>query len=97
MSMAAKKQAVKKITSSFLGDESSNQELLAKGKLLKFSPNVEFFTNTASEYLAAVVRTKGDAKNNPVYRITDVKLINIIESFAETVDGVVFYYKIPIN
>lgn len=91
---SAKKQNARRIVSSFLGSESDNAELLSNKKLLRYSPNVEFFINSAEEYLVAIVRN-GELKLNPVYRITDLKLIPIIESFAQTTNGEVLYYKVP--
>jgi hypothetical protein len=91
---SAKKQVARKIVSSFMGNEEENLELLKKKKLLKYSPNLEYFTNASEESLIAVVRT-GEPKLNPVYRITDLKLILIIESYANMVGGEVYFYKVP--
>ncbi len=92
---SAKRQRAEKITSSYLGSEADNEELLKQKRLLRYSPNVEFFTNTSDEYLIAIVKT-GEPEGNPVYRITDLKLITIIESYAEVVGGITFYYKVPV-
>jgi hypothetical protein len=92
---SAKRQRAEKITSSYLGSEADNERLLKDKRLLRYSPNVEFFTNTSDEYLVAIVRT-GEPDGNPVYRITDLKLIPIIEAFAEIVGGTTFYYKVPV-
>jgi len=92
---SAKKQKAKKITSSFLGNEAENQELLSKKSLLKYSPNVELFVNASNESLIAVIRTSDELKSNPVYRITDIRLIGIIEAFAEASHGVIYFYKVP--
>lgn len=92
---SAKRQRAEKITSSYLGSEADNERLLKDKRLLRYSPNVEFFTNTSDEYLVAIVRTE-EPDGNPVYRITDLKLIPIIEAFAEIVGGTTFYYKVPV-
>ena len=92
---SAKRQRAEKITSSYLGSEADNERLLKDKRLLRYSPNVEFFTNTSDEYLVAIVRT-GEPDGNPVYRITDLQLIPIIEAFAEIVGGTTFYYKVPV-
>jgi len=91
---SAKKQRTEKITTSYLGSEEDNKELLKDKKLLRYSPNVEFFINTYSEFLVAIVRT-GEPEGNPVYRITDLKLIPIIEAYADIVEGTTFYFKVP--
>lgn len=91
---SAKKQNAQRIVSSFIGNEADNTELLKKKKLLKYSPNIEYFINNSEEFLIAIVRT-GEPKLNPVYRITDLKLIVILEHFAETVNGDIFFYKVP--
>jgi hypothetical protein len=93
---SAKRQVAKKITNSFLGNELDNTELLSKKRLLNYSPIVEFFINSSEESLVAVIKT-GEEKFNPVYRITDLKLIAILESYAETTGGMVYFYKVPLN
>ncbi len=90
-----KKQKAKKITSSFLGNEADNQKLLSQKNPLRYSPNVEFFVNAPNESLVAVIRSGEALKDNPVYRITDIKLIRIIESFADATHGIIYYYKVP--
>lgn len=92
---SAKKQKSKVITSSFLGSEAENADLLSKTKTLKYAPIVEFYSNIASEMLVAVVRTGKDKNVNPVYRITDIKLVYILEAFAEASGGKIYFYKVP--
>jgi hypothetical protein len=91
---SAKKQRTEKITTSYLGSEEDNAETLKDKKLLKYSPNVEFFINTYSEYMVAIVRT-GEPNQNPVYKVTDLRLIPIIEAYADVVGGTTFYFKVP--
>jgi len=91
---SAKKQRTEKITTSYLGSEEDNVEILKDKKLLKYSPNVEFFINTYSEYMVAIVRT-GEPDQNPVYKVTDLRLIPIIEAYADVVGGNTFYFKVP--
>jgi hypothetical protein len=93
---SAKKQKAKEIVASFMGDEERNKNLLQSKKTLQYSPNIEFFVNNSTEYLIAIVLMRPeDSKNNPVYRITDLELLDILESFAKTTGGIVTYYKLP--
>lgn len=93
---SAKKQKAEEIVNSFLGNEEENECLLRNKRLLRYSPNVEFFTNSSGEFLVAIVKSaSGKPKNNPVYRITDLRLILILESFAETTGGFLVFYKVP--
>ena len=92
--MSAKKQKAKSIVSSFQGKESENKELLSKKKLLRYSPNMEYFINSSEEVLIAIVRGE-NPDQNPVYRITEFQLIGILEQFAHCTEGVVYFYKVP--
>ena len=96
---SAKKQDSKVITSSFLGSEDENQKLLSKKKILTYAPNVEFFMSSQTETLIAVVRmgNGSDKTRNPVYRITDLRLVRILEAFAEASGGRIYFYKVPIG
>lgn len=93
---SAKKQMTDKITSAYLGNEEdpSNQKILQTKKVLKYSPNIEYFTNSSTESLVAIVRAGG--KSGILYKITDLKLIEILEAYTEGIEGVILYYKVHI-
>lgn len=86
------------IVNSFLGNEEENLALLRRGRIAYYDPSVEFFINSARECLVAVVRSlESDRSGNPVYRITNLKLLGVIEKFALATNGVVYYFKIPVE
>ena len=81
------------VSEAFLGDESDekNQRLLKNSKWIS-NPELEFCKAQSQKELIAIVRGNKQNGGNRVYRVTDVKLIQILRTYAYHSDSWVTFY-----
>jgi hypothetical protein len=74
----------------FLGTEDAD---LVKQSRWISNPEIEFFRDRSSEELIAVVRGNAEVGGNRVYRIHDVRLVQVLRAYALGSKSWITFYK----
>jgi len=82
------------VSEAFLGDESEekNQALLRNSQWIS-NPELEFCKAQSQKELIAIVRGNEQNGGNRVYRVTDVRLIQVLRTYAYHSDSWVTFYR----
>lgn len=85
---------IRDVSNAFLGNENEEKnQLLIRNAQWISSPELEFCKAGAPKELIAVVRGNEQNGGNRVYRIKDVRLIEILRSYAVSSDSWVTFYR----
>ena len=83
---------MKGVEACFLGTEENNADLLKSIKWVA-NPELEFFREKKTEEVIAIVRGNAEVGGNRVYRVQDVRLIQVLRLYAEASKSWITFYK----
>jgi len=82
------------VSDAFLGNESEEKnKTLIKNSQWISSPELEFCKAGSSKELIAVVRGNEQNGGNRVYRVKDVRLIDVLRKYAVSSDSWITFYR----